>query len=262
MLIARRRRFEISETEANRRGTYSGFHQDKETRMGTLFVIRMRACSMVMTLAALAAAIICAPASAAGFGGALQPGSTVCTDWLRSDGGGVYLRGYAAGSGTYTWTMRMSKTPGGPETEIFRAVARELTRNVVPPTAGTFFYRNCLNVGSQQATGYRLTLSPGIRSVNPVGGIGPHTATLAPGSVACGEFAMGPARLTGSSDRTVYWSLRGTDLDYAFLGDIFAVTGAAVDQRFDLGPWLFSMDACATNTAPVTATVSFELLEL
>jgi hypothetical protein len=224
-------------------------------------VIHTRACLTATTVAALAAAIASGPAGAAGFGGALQAGSTVCTDWLRSDGGGVYLRGYAAGSGTYTWTMRMSNTPGGPETEIFRAVATELTRNVVPPATGTFFYRNCLNVSKQPAAGYRLVVSAGIGSVNPVYGIGPHTAKLTPGSVACGEFAMGPALLRGSSNQTVHWSARGTDLDYGFLGEIFAVTGATVNHVLELGPALFSMDACATNTALVTATVSFELLD-
>jgi hypothetical protein len=229
--------------------------------MNTRIVLRTRACLMATTVAALAAATASDPAVAAGFGGALQPGSTVCTDWLRSDGGGVYLLGYAAGSGTYTWTMRMSKTPGGPETEIFRAVATELTRNVVPPATGTFFFRNCLNVSKRQAAGYRLTVTAGIRSVNPVYGIGPHMAQLTPGSVACGEFAMGPARLRGSSNQTVQWSLRGTSMDYASIGEIFSVTGATVDQVFDPGPSVFSMDACATNTASATATVSFELLD-
>jgi hypothetical protein len=99
---------------------------------------------LIATLAVLTATTATSLARAAEFG-ALQPGSTVCTDWLRSDGGGVYLVGYASGSGTYTWTMRMSSTPGGAEQEIFRAVTRELTRNVVPPTRGRFFYRNCLN---------------------------------------------------------------------------------------------------------------------
>lgn len=230
--------------------------------MDTRIVIRTRACLMATTVAALAAATASGPAGAAGFGGALQPGSTVCTDWLRSDGGGVYLLGYAAGSGTYTWTMRMSKTPGGgSETEIFRAVTTNLTRNVVPPATGRFFYRNCLNVSNQQAAGYRLVVSAGIGSVNPVYGIGPHTAQLTRGSMACGEFAMGPARLSGSSNRTVQWSVRGTDLDYAFMGPIFSVTGATVFQALDLGPSLFSMDACAANPASGTATVSFELLD-
>jgi hypothetical protein len=213
---------------------------------------------LIATLAALAATTATGLARAAEFG-AVQPGSTVCTDWLRSDGGGVYLRGFAAGSGTYTWTMRMSTTPGGEEQEIFRAVTRELTRNVVPPTTGRFFYRNCLNISKKPAAYYWLAVSAGIGSVNPVYGIGSHTAILTPGSTACGEFAMGPALLLGSSDRPVRWSTRGTDMDYGFMGEIFSMTGATVDQVFDVRPPLFSIDACAVHTTSGTATVSFEL---
>jgi hypothetical protein len=210
---------------------------------------------------ALAAATVSGPASAAGFGGALQPGSTVCTDWLRTDGGGIYLNGYAFGTGSYTWTMLMSTAPGGPEVEILRAVGNGLQRHVVPPRTGTFFYRNCLNVSNRQAAGYRLTISAGIRSVNPVYGVGPHTALLAPGSMACGEFAMETTVLHGNSDRTVQWSARGTDMDYASVGRVFQMNGATVDQVLDPGMSLSSLDACAANTGSAPATVSFDFLE-
>jgi hypothetical protein len=212
--------------------------------------------------AALAAATYSGPAAAAGFGGALQPGSTVCTDWLRTDGGGVYLQGYAAGGGTYTYTLRMSATPGGAEADIFRVVSPGyFMRHVVPPASGRFYYRSCLEVSGRQATGYRLTVSPGIGAVKPLYGVGPHIAVLSPGSMACGEFAMGPTRLQGSASRTVQWTVRGTDLDYAFLGGLFAVNGATVNRAFDPGPDVSSTDACATATAPGVSTVSFELLD-
>jgi hypothetical protein len=213
------------------------------------------------TAAALAATTVSGPAGAAGFGGALQPGSTVCTDWLRTDGGGVYLNGYAFGTGTYTWTMLMSSSPGGPETEILRAVGTGLTRQVFAPLAGRFFYRNCLNVGNRQAAGYRLTISAGVRSVNPVYGVGPHTAQLTPGSMACGEFAMAPTILHGSSDRSVQWSARGTDMDYASVGSVFLMNGATVDQVLDPGLSLSSLDACASNTGSAPALVSFDFIE-
>ena len=216
---------------------------------------------LIATAAAIAAATFSSPASAAGFGGALQPGSTVCTDWLRTDGGGIYLNGYAFGSGTYTWTMLISSSPGGPETEIFRAVGTSIQRQVFAPQSGRFFYRNCLNVNNRQAAGYRLTISAGVRSVNPVYGVGPHTAQLAPGSMACGEFAMEPTVLRGSSDRSVQWSARGTDMDYASVGRVFQMTGATVDQVLDPGLSLSSLDACAANTGSVTTTVSFDFLE-
>jgi hypothetical protein len=228
--------------------------------MNTRLLIRTRAW-LIALAAALAAVTVSGPASAAGSGGALQPGSTVCTDWLRTDGGGIYLNGYAFGSGTYTWTMLMSTGPGGPEVEILRAVGTGLTRHVVAPVPGRFFYRNCLNVSNRQAAGYRLTISAGVRSVNPVHGVGPHTAQLAPGSTACGEFAMTPTVLRGSSNRTVQWSARGTDMDYASVGRVFSMTAATVDQVLDPGMSLFSLDACAANTGSAPAAVSFDFLE-
>ena len=228
--------------------------------MNTRIVKRTRAFLVAMA-AVFIAATVSGPAGAAGFGGALQPGSTVCTDWLRTDGGGIYLNGYAFGTGTYTWTMLMSPTLGGPEVEILRFVGTGLNRHVVPPLAGTFFYRNCLKVSNRQAAGYRLTISAGIRSVNPVYGVGPHTAQLTPGSMACGEFAMAPTVLRGSSDRSVQWSARGTDMDYASVGRVFVMTGATVDQVLDPGVSLSSLDACAANTGSAPASVSFDFLE-
>jgi len=228
--------------------------------MNKRILIRKRAW-LTATAAALAAATFSGSASAAGFGGALQPGSTICTDWLRTDGGGVYLNGYAFGTGTYTWTMLMSTSVGGPEVEILRAVGTGITRHVVPPLTGRFFYRNCLNVSNRQAAGYRLTISAGIRNVNPVYGLGPHTAQLTPGSMACGEFAMAPTVLRGSSNRSVQWSARGTDMDYASVGRVFVMNGATVDQVLDPGQSLSSLDACAANTGSAPAAVSFDFLE-
>ncbi len=226
--------------------------------MNTRTVTRTRAW-LIATAAALA--VLTGPTNAAGFGGALQPGSTVCTDWLRTDGGGVYLNGYAFGTGTYTWTMLMSTRLGGPEVELFRAVGTSVTRHVVAPTTGTLFYRNCLKVGTRQAAGYRLRITAGIRSVNPVYGVGPHTALLTSGSMACGEFAMSPTILRGNADRTVQWSARGTDMDYSSVGSVFLMTGATVDQVLDPGLSLSSLDACATNTGPTAAAVAFDFVE-
>lgn len=200
-----------------------------------------------------------APAFAA-TGGNLQPGDTTCTDWLRTDGGGVYLRGYAGGSGVYTWSLRSSATPGGAETEILKVTTRELMQQVTRP-AGRAFYRSCLSVAGKPATFYRLGVSPGVRAVNPVYAIGSHTATLAPGGFACGEFAMSAVFFRGNADRGFRWSIRGDDFDYASIGEIFSSTGSTVDQLIDLPSWVFSVDACATNTSSTTSTVSFDFIE-
>jgi hypothetical protein len=210
-------------------------------------------------VATVAVSSMSSPAVAA-TGGNLQPGDVSCTDWLRTDGGGVYLRGYAGGSGVYTWTLRASSTPGGAETEILKITTREVMQQVTQP-AGRLFYRSCLSVAGKPAIFYRLGVSPGVRAVNPVYAIGSHTATLAPGGFACGEFAMGPVFFRGSADRAFRWSVRGDDFDYAGIGEIFSVAGSSVDQLIDLPSWVFSVDACATNTSSANATVSFNFIE-
>jgi hypothetical protein len=230
-----------------------------ETTMNTRMDIRRR----LGWLTAAAAVITLASAgqATAATGGTLQPGSVVCTDWLRTDGGGVYIRGYAWGAGTYTWTMRMSDAPGGVEREIFRTNTREANQQVIPPASGRFFYRNCLEVTGREAAGYRLVVSPGSRNANALYGVGPHTATLAPGGRACGEFSTAPAFLHGSANRAVRWSVNGTDIDYASIGEIFLVSGPVTDQALDVPSWLSSIDACVTNTSRDVATVAFDFVE-
>jgi hypothetical protein len=50
-------------------------------------------------------------------------------------------------------------------------------------------------------------------------------------------------------------------MDYGYMGEVFSMTGATVDQVLDVRPPLFSIDACAFHTTSGTATVSFELRE-
>ena len=226
--------------------------------MNTRIVSRARSSKSIL-LAAITLSALAATGYAA-TGGNLQPGNSACTDWLRTDGGGVYLRGYAGGSGVYTWSLRSSTTPGGAETEILKTTTREVMQQVTQP-AGRAFYRSCLSVAGKPATFYRLGVSPGVRAVNPVYAIGPHTAMLAPGGFACGEFAMGPVFLRGGADSSFRWSVRGDDFDYASIGEIFSVSGRSVDQLIDLPSWVFSVDACATNTSTGMATVSFDFTE-
>ena len=224
------------------------------TRIASFTRSRKSILLAVVTLSAIGT-----PAFAA-TGGNLQPGNTACTDWLRTDGGGVYLRGYAGGSGVYTWSLRASATPGGAETEILKVTTREVMQQVTR-APGQAFYRSCLTVAGKPATFYRLGVSPGVRAVNPVYAIGAHTATLAPGGFACGEWSMGTVFFRGSADRDFRWSVRGDDFDYASIGEIFSVNGSSVDQLIDLPSWVFSIDACATNASSSTATVSFDFIE-
>lgn len=208
-------------------------------------------------LIGLIAIVISGKAHGAGGGGALFPGSIACTDWARSSTH-LTLYGYSFGPGTATWTVLASDAVDGTEAEILRITAPEINRQIAP-VDGNRYYRGCLSVSQQVATGYRLRLSPGGASAE--WGIGPHTATITPGSTACGEFAMGPARLRGNASAPVRWGWRGTDLNYAYMGEIHAVVAASVDEVYDPGPEVFSTDACASNTTSGTVTVSFELSE-
>jgi len=200
-----------------------------------------------------AVGLTASPAGAAN-GSPLPAGSTVCTDWTRSDVGARIL-GFAFGA-PGTWSVRASNSVGGPETEIFRTTALDVDRIVAPAGPGTFFFRNCLTV-SQDALGYRLNLSkPKLGTFEP--GIGPHTAVLAPGGRACGEFAGGgTARLVGSASVPVAFTVGGFDSDYAQVSEAWRTSGRSVNQVVTLP--LQALDACAVNTSDTTAFVAFEL---
>jgi len=207
--------------------------------------------------------------------GELPAGSTACTDWVLSSEG-VYLRA-RADNVPATFTTRMSTTLGGPETTIFSQTTREVQTPqlpgndyptlrvlVTPPTPGTYFLRNC--VTASQGSAYRYIINtegngPGQADV------GSHQATLTPGGRLCGDWLPGPAiglgdgvaRLTGTANTPVRFSITATDTDYAFLGEVFGTTGTDVAPTYVAPSYISSLSACVTNTSTTVATVAFEL---
>jgi hypothetical protein len=214
------------------------------------------------------------PAGASGDSGTLPAGSTACTDRVLSSSG-AFIRG-RADNVPATFTTRISTTPGGPETTIFTQVTREVAIHfpgndyptyrllITPPTPGTYYFRNCVTATHGSDYRFRLAVEGNGQFDSD---IGPHTATLAPGGRHCGDWLSGPsiglgdgaARLIGSASAPVTFSLSATDSDYGFLGDVFLVTGAAVNEVYLPPSYISSTSACATNTSNTTVTVSFEL---
>jgi hypothetical protein len=132
-------------------------------------------------------------------GGRLPVSSTACTDQLRSTTG-VYTTGFASNDARVaTWTVSVSTTQAGPESTILQVVQREPPKLVVP-SPGPLYYRTCLTNTSTSTAYYRLHISPNAPIAEADAGLGAHLASLAPGGVACGEFAVGQARLVAQSD--------------------------------------------------------------
>jgi hypothetical protein len=238
---------------------------------------RIRAASLAVSAAAGILFAVAASGPTAAHGGnpdMLPAGSYACTPWVQSSNGS-YIRGMT-NHNRATFTTRISTTLGGPETVIFTAVTREIavqlpgnvypTYNVLvtPPTAGTYFLRNCVEATHGALYWFRLRIetSPG----SPA--LGPMQARLGPGGRHCGFSLNGPsiglgddaARLTATSTVPVRFSITGMDEDYASLGPIFGVTAASVDHVHVAAANVSAMGACAENTSDSTAVVSFTLV--
>lgn len=123
--------------------------------------------------------------------------------------------------------------------------------------AGTH-YRGCVTITVHTSNTWGKSFIMGLGS-SAVGDIGPHTATLSPGGRACGDFGMGPVRLTGTANANVTWYINGTDQDYAFVGTVFSTGGASVDTVFVPGPELSLLEMCVRNSSQQTVAVSYEL---
>jgi hypothetical protein len=202
---------------------------------------------------------------------ALPAGSIACTDWVRSSQGAT-IRGYADYNQA-TFTTRVSSTPGGPETVLFRSVTRQITPEfsgvlVTPASGGSHYLRNCLEATGGPVYRYQLTITSSDRS--GLADVGPHQATLGPGGYHCGDYVEGPsvgrddgvARLTGTATAPVRFDIVGTNEDWGYIGPVFSVTATGVDQVFVPQANVSSLKVCVTNTSSGTATAEFELTAL
>jgi hypothetical protein len=218
---------------------------------------RLAAAAGALTLGAVLVLTAAAPANA-GDGSNLPPGSTVCTDLVRSDQG-ISFYGYALAqsSALPIWSVRSSTTPGGPETEILRLPTEEPTSTYLS-WSGRLFYRVCVQTTLLTARSVKIRVNAPPAG-NPQFGIGPHTATLGAGGRFCGELAASPVRLVGTSTVPVRWTVPVANFDGERLRTVDLGTSATVDRVLTPGEdELFSV--CAQNTSTSTATLSFDLL--
>jgi hypothetical protein len=238
---------------------------------------RIRAIAVAMSAVTGVLFAVAASGPASGHGGnpdMLPAGSYACTRWVQSSQG-AYISGMT-NSPAATFTTRMSTTLGGPETVIFTSVTREISYQipgnayptyrilVTPPTAGTFFLRNCVEATNGPLYWFRLQVESAVR---PSIGHGPLQARLGPGGRHCGFSVDGPtiglgdgaARLTATSTVPVRFSIIGMNEDYASLGPVFSVTATSVDRVFTPASNVSETSACAENTSNAVAVVSFSL---
>jgi hypothetical protein len=102
-----------------------------------------------------------ANAATADSGQNLPPGSTVCTGRIPSVAG-VTIRGsVTANTASAMWSVRVADTATGPDVEIFRTATGPVTfelkpTEVVPPVAGTFYFKACITQLGPLATNYTL----------------------------------------------------------------------------------------------------------
>lgn len=198
------------------------------------------------------------PAQAITFG-TFPPGSTVCTDRVRSDTG-VSFYGYVAtpGNQPVTWSLRAGATATGPDAEVLRRVTVEATTTNYAAT-GRQFYRLCvIQTASVAAQGVRASLIA-FPDGNALYGTGPHTAVLGPDGSFCGEFLSNAAgRYVGTSDVPVRWQLQVENGDGDHLRTEELGTSATIDRVVVPGV-NENFIACVTNTAASTATLSVEI---
>jgi hypothetical protein len=218
---------------------------------------RLAVAAGALTLGAALVLSGAAPANA-GDGSNLPPGSTVCTDLVRSDRG-ISFYGYAVGQSTALpiWSVRTSTTAGGPEKEILRLPTEEPTSTYLS-WSGTLFYRVCVQTTSATARSVKIRVNAAPAG-NPQYGIGPHTASLGAGGSFCGEFAASPVRVVGASTVPVRWTVPVQNGDGQRVRTIDLGTSPTVDRALTPGEdEIFSV--CAQNTSAVTATLSFDLV--
>lgn len=218
---------------------------------------RLIAAAGALALGSVLVLTSAAPASA-GDGSNLPPGSTICTDAVRSDRG-ISFYGFALASSTAPpiWSVRASTTAGGPEKEILRLPTEEPISTNLSWT-GTLFYRVCVAPTSVAARSVKIRVNAPL-SGSPQFGVGPHTATLGAGGRFCGEIAVDQARLVGTSTAPVRWTVPVQDGDGNGVRTLDLGTSTTIDRVLTAGQDE-SFGACVQNTSASTATLSFDLL--
>ncbi len=213
---------------------------------------------VIAAVAAVGLMFLAAPAQAWDNGTYLRTGDVFCTDQARSDTGARFLGHVVNGSGTAS--VRVSATPGGPETVVWSQTGPNLDFNRYQYGPAGTHYRGCVTITSHTVNTWGKSIIMGL-GPSTVGDIGPHTARLSPGGRACGDFGMGTVRLTGTAPTSVTWYINASGEDYGFVGTVFSTSGATVDTTYVPTPDLTLLELCVHNTSQQTISVSYELTE-
>ena len=130
-------------------------------------------------------------------------------------------------------------------------------RQVHGTRPGTYF-RGCVKITTHTTSTWTKQFIDGL-GAGAVNDIGPNKATLSPGAWACGDFGMGPVRLTGTATGPATWYVNAFDSDYAFAGAVFSTQGSSVDTVFTPPPDLTVLEMCVLNSGQSRIDASFEL---
>jgi hypothetical protein len=122
------------------------------------------AAGVVVAAATLGLGGAATQASAAG-PGPVPPGTTVCTGQIRADAGVVLSGSVTRNTSGALWTVLAAGSAGGPDSEVLRTPTGPVTyqlnaTSVVPPVAGTWFFRGCARTTGPLRTSVQIQLSP------------------------------------------------------------------------------------------------------
>jgi hypothetical protein len=121
------------------------------------------------TGAVLAATLLGTGGAAAQAGAAgpdtVPPGTTICTGQIRADAGAALSGSVTRNTSGALWTVRVAGSAGGAESEVLRTPTGPVTyqlaaTSVVPPVAGTWYFRGCVKTTGPLDTTVRIQLSP------------------------------------------------------------------------------------------------------
>jgi hypothetical protein len=211
--------------------------------------------------AALAAAILAGAAltlsgahpAQASVGGSLPPGSTVCTNSVKSDRGMAFYGSIS--TTTATWTVFAAPADGGPETALLRLPTKEPSTTYVS-WPGVFRYRLCVTNTTATTGGLRFAFFAQARA-DAEHGFGAFTAVLGPGGRYCAPETSVAATLTGTSTVPVRWTANVENFNADFLRIEDYGTSATIDRA--VAPAEDEIfNACVSNTSAGTATLSFD----
>jgi hypothetical protein len=102
------------------------------------------ATSAVVAATSLGLAGAATQATAATTGTTLRPERSLCTNQIRADAGATLSGTSMVGRQSIiaSWTVLVASTAGGSESEVGRTPL--VPASVIPPVAGTWFFRGCV----------------------------------------------------------------------------------------------------------------------